>query len=297
MTTTTFEAAGAAQVRLLEAERRLALAEGHLQAGGNGLLDALSEAAWAHERAGTVSFWLRIAEDLPEGQPLAQRGVRDAARDALTTSGEEVAYVRAVFATRGIQVDLGEPEARLLEAEEAFDRGFHSAAMFTAIEAGVRASVLLEIVGYPAGLPEAKFEQKRAQAALAIQAARERGIEPFLAQSQYEFGLSLEAPADRLAFLGLSRVSANLAGLPGLFAEPRAAQSRFVGEAPSLGVAPTWVAAAFAVGLALGAGTGLLALMPRDEKDAPQVVENEAPPSPWPPSETGPPPEPPSPPR
>ena len=284
LTTTTFEAVGAAQVRLVEAESRLALAEAHLDQGTAGVLDALAEAAWAHERAGTATFWLRIAERLPEGEPLSRQGVRDAARDALTTSGEEVAYVRAVFQTRGIPVDVGEPERRLREAEAAFDRGFHSAAMLTAIEASVRASVLLEVTGYPGGVPEAKLEQKREQAALAIQAARERGVEPFLAQSQYEFGLSLENPADRLAFLGLARVSANLAGLPGLFAEPRAAQSRFVGDAPSLGVAPTWVAAAFAVGLALGAGTGLVALMPRDDEDDAPAPPEEADAGPaWPP--------------
>ncbi|HWH08296.1 MAG TPA: hypothetical protein VNX21_03785, partial [Candidatus Thermoplasmatota archaeon] len=94
--------------------------------------------------------------------------------------------------------------------------------------------------------------------------ARERGVEPLLAQSEYEFALSLEQPMERLTFLGLARVTANLAGLPGLFeASTRQVETRFQGPVPSLGVPPAWLAAAFAVGLALGAGLGLSAMLPR----------------------------------
>ena len=271
LTTTRFEALGAAQTRILEAEAHLHEAEDR-QRAGNGF-DTISSAAWAYERAATAAFWLRIAEALPGGAPITRTGVAEAARETLTTSGEEVAYVGAVFQTRRIGADLSSAQARLAEAEAAYERGYHSAAMFTAIEAGVRASVLLELTGYPGGVPAAKYDQKRDEAARAIQAARERGVEPLLAQSQYEFGVSLEPATpelarDKLVYLGMSRVSANLAGLGGTFDQPpHAVESRFVGLPPSRLVAPAYVAAAFAVGLALGAGCGLAALMPRDEED------------------------------
>ena len=284
-----FEAVGAAQVRLVEAEERLAAARA-LAANATtaaAVLDAVYEASYAAARAETATWWLGLARDVPPGEPVPEDALAQAARDTLTTSAEEIAYVEAVLRSAGVPDALVQSRAQLAAAEAALERGLAAAAMLDAMEASVRASVLLEVAGFGGVLPASKLETKRVEAARAIQGARERGVEPFLAQSAYEFGLSLSDtdPFEALVFLGYARVTANLAGLPNLFGgdDARGLQTRFNANAAPPGVAPVYVAAAFAVGLALGVGAGLTALMPRDEDaadgaDAGARVEWTAPP-------------------
>lgn len=262
--TNSFETVGAAQVRLMEAEDRLAQAEqlaAQPRSAGD-LLTAIYESSYAAERARTATWWLKLNEGFPKGAPVEEDALAETARDTITTSTEEIAYVEAVFSGAGASGVLAESRGLLEDANAAMERGFYAAAMLDALEASVRASVLLEIAGFGGNVPESKFEVAEENAARAIQGARARGVESLLAQSAYEFGSSLENPADRLTFLGVARVTGNLAGLPGLFAEARAPESRFQGIAPTYRVGVAYVAVAFAVGIALGVGAGLAALMP-----------------------------------
>ncbi|HEX2021542.1 MAG TPA: hypothetical protein VHH36_02445, partial [Candidatus Thermoplasmatota archaeon] len=107
---------------------------------------------------------------------------------------------------------------------------------------------------------------------------RGRGHEPLLAQSVYEYSFAQQNPLQRLTYLGMARVTANLAGLPGLLGAPTPVETRFQGL-PAITVPAAWVAAAFAVGLAMGAGIGLTALLPRDEEGEEPVPPQGAPPA------------------
>ncbi|HET6404114.1 MAG TPA: S16 family serine protease [Candidatus Thermoplasmatota archaeon] len=267
--TNSFEAIAAAQVRLVEAERRLGDAGALVRQprGPQDLFDAIYQAAYAAQRAETAAWWLQLTEGFPRGRPVETEALRETARETITTSTEEVAYVEAVFANAGATGALARSRELLRDANDAMARGFYAAAMLAALEASVRASVALEIAGFGGNVPDSKFETAKTVAARAIQGARARGVESLLAQSAYEFGLSLEADAERLSFLGLARVTANLAGLPGLFDEARPPQSRFQGLAGSPRVDAVYVAAAFAVGIALGVGSGLAAMMPRKPEE------------------------------
>lgn len=277
--TGTLESLGAAQVRLLEAEERLAVADGLMRNATTtaDVFDALYQASYASERARTGGWWLRLSEGFPAGAPIAREGLEGMARDTITTSTEEVAYVEAVLSGAAQGGQLREPREKLAEAEKAMARGYHAAAILEALEASVRAGILLEVLGFQGAIPETKLDIARIEAARAIQGARERGVESFLAQSAYEFALSLEDPQERLAFLGLARVAGNIAGVPGLFGGTRPLESRFQGVPAVIGVSPLFVAAAFAVGLALGAGAGMTALMPRREEDEPAGAAAEEP--------------------
>lgn len=270
-TSAQFETVGSAQVRLLEAERRLELAA-TLQAEAadiNTALNAVYEAAYAVERARTATWWLGLEQGSPPGPSLVGADLEQAAQEAVTVAQESVAYVDAVLAeSMGPGVASG-ATAVVEQAKSALERGFAPAAVLLAHEAEVRAASVLEAGAYGGAVPEAKFEAARVAAARAIAEARARGVEPLLAQSQYEFGLTLQAPQERLSFLGLARVSANLAGRPDALdaGKPAALETRFQ-ELPRFpGAPPAWIPAAFAVGLALGVGAGLTALMPRERKD------------------------------
>lgn len=265
--TSAFDFVAAAQVRLLDAEARLDAAR--QQADANDASSAVASAAFAGERAATAQWWLRLGGNVEPGAAVDPEGLADAARDAITTSTEEIAYVEAVLSSAGVGVGpvLDGARAQLDQAENAMARGFVPAAMLNALEAQVRASDVLLLASFSGTIPPARLEAARVGAARAIQAARERGVEPLLAESEYEFALSLEDASERLTFLGLARVTANLAGLPGLFgASHREVLTRFQGPLPDVGVPAPWVAGTFALGLALGVGMGLAAMLPRDAK-------------------------------
>ena len=276
--TNSFEAVGAAQSRLMEAEARLALGESLLveAASPRALFDALYNASYAAERAETAEWWLLLSEGFPRGEPVDAAALEETARDIITTSTEEIAYVEAVFRGAGATGVLTRSRELLDDADAAMERGFYAAAMLHALEASVRASVALEIAGFGGSVPASKFDVAQQNAARAIQGARARGVESLLAQSAYEFGLSLEDPAEQLTFLGVARVTGNLAGLPGLFSEARAPESRFQGIAPTARVDVVFLAVAFAVGIALGVGTGLAAMMP-GKTEAQREAEERAP--------------------
>lgn len=265
--TARFESAGAAQDRLLQAEASLAEAEeSAAQPGIGAALAAVEAASFAAERASTAVWWLGLGENLPPGESVSEAELASAARDTLTTSEELIAYAAAVLRDVGT-APLANARDRLAAAQLAEERGYHAGAMLMALEAEVRASAILQIAGFGGRLPDEKLESARLAAARAIQEARERGAEPLLAQSVYEFSFAQEDDVERLSYLGMARVSANLAGLPGLFAPVQPAQSRFQGIPEVPGIPASWVAASFAVGIAMGAGVGLAALAPRDDEE------------------------------
>lgn len=265
-----FEPGGAAQVRLLEAESRLELAR-NLSANATSatdVFDSLYQASYAAERASTARWWLQLGRGFEPGAPIDPRGLAEMARDEMTASREEVAYVEAVFGEAQVGASLTDARAKLDEADTAFERGYYAAAMLNALEASIDASAILEAAGFRGQIPAQKVESARLAAARAIEGARARGVEPFLAESEYEFGLAQTDTGVQLRFFGLARVSANLAGLPGAFgsAPAKTSTTRFQGFAEAY-APPAWIVAAFAVGIALGVGLGLLALLPKDGAD------------------------------
>jgi len=263
LTTTNLEAVGAAQTRVLEAETRLVAAAEALAAGRTS--DAVYEFAYASERAATATWWLSLGDGFAAGQAITADGLDGAARDAITTSREQIAYVAAVLREVDTTFALQLARDTLASAETALERDYVAAALLDALEAGVRASVTLEAFTYNGAVPEARFESARIEAARAIQGARDRGVESLLAQSAYEFGLSLQDPVEELVFLGTARVVGNLAGLTGLFGSVSPVETRFQAIPNVIGVPANLVAAGFAAGIALGVAMGLLALARDDE--------------------------------
>lgn len=281
-----FESVGAAQIRLIEAESRLAMSKA-LTMNGTDLAGAVYESAYASERSLTATWWLKLGGDAPTGKPVQPAALEQAARDAITASDETIAYVDAVFAQSSVSKSVGSalaPARRTLdEANAAQERGFSAAAMLNALDAQVRASNVLLLASF-GNIPAQRVEQSRVNAARAIQEARGRGVEPLLAESEYEFGLSQADSTEQQNFLGLARVTANLAGLPDLFGAPRSeSASRFQGLPRSIGVEPAWVAGGFAVGMALGVGLGLTAMTgERKRKREAQATQERWPPPPPP---------------
>jgi uncharacterized protein len=262
--TSAFETTGAAQVRVLEAQ-------GYLDDARSGIenrsdpASVVYDLAWAVERANTATWWLKLGADAPPGKPVNETALDNAANDDITSSEETVAYVNAVFASASVGTSVAQAlqpaQQKLDEAQTAQEQGFHAAAILDALEAQVTASNVLILASF-GNIPDQRVEQARVEAARSIEEARGRGVEPILAESQYEFALSQPSNTDKANFFGTARVTANLAGLPDLLGTERstAVQTRFQGIPQQLGIDPTWIVATFAIGMALGVGLGLTAL-------------------------------------
>lgn len=268
-TTSDFESAGAAQVRIIEAEQRLAQASQSFQ-NGSDISGGIYEAAYAVERAQTATWWLQLGSDAQGASKVDVAGLDETARDAIATSTEEIAYVEAVFARASTGAALNVARQKLSAAESALDRGYYAAAILNAFEAQVRASNTLILASFGT-IPPERIEAARVEAARAIQSARARGAEPLLAASEYEFGGTLEDPVEQAAFYGLARLTANLAGISDAFAASESqATTRFQGIPASFAPDARLVVVILVVGVAVGSFFGILIGRAR-KRDAQEV--------------------------
>jgi uncharacterized protein len=289
------EGLGAAQERASEAEGAAADARRAYDTGDAGT--ALLMAAQARERSASVGWWLDIASKVSDpGQPLTEEQLNRTARDLLDTARESVTYAELILQESGGESTLlsgAGGAADLLERADAdVRRGFLPAAIFEALQAEVRASAALELAGSGEALQDAKLDRARERAAAAIVDARAGGLEPILAQSYFELAGDLADPENALAFYNTARSVAAL-GHSFFATDITPRESRFVGfdplRAPPQGglfVAAGGVAAVvtvFAVGLALGAGVAILAvLLLRPTPALPQAPPYAPPPPPAP---------------
>lgn len=289
------EALGAAQERATEAEQAAANARRLYQQGS---AEALGWAATARERSASVGWWLDIASRAPgDGGALDEAVLNRTARDLVDTARESVVYAQVLLQEEGIVApDLlagaGGATELLSRAEEDLARGFYPAAVFEALGAEVRASAALELAGQGAALVDAKLARARERAAEAIVQARQDGLEPVLAQSYFEFAGDLADNDNALAFYNSARAVARLGhNFFAPSAEPRA--SRFIGFAPLQGPvgAPSLLVAAggaavvlsvLLLGLLLGAGLGIFAVVRTRSAPRPPVAPLPPPPSPPP---------------
>lgn len=157
--------------------------------------DAIGQAAYAYERAKTAVFWADLGERFAGGGEVISRDVvKTTARDYLDESSLIVTYIESMYGN----VAGGDLSQSIQEAEGYYDDGKYSAALFTAMEARVRAQVFLDTLGIDnqTVLREKLTGMKEGGAKVAIATAQEGGIIPVLAMAYYEFAESYEQSAD-----------------------------------------------------------------------------------------------------
>ena len=178
---------GAAQKRVSEANSYLLEALDDYNKGG--YLTALYEIAFAIERSDSIGWWLGISSDFDDTgwsnttklETLATEYIEDA-RQSITYSGV-------------ILSEVGQSSSGLLSAEsllessqDNLDDGYPAAALFEALEALVKANLVIENIDDDA---EGKINRSRESAGNSISKSRNMGIEPVLAVSYYEYAESL----------------------------------------------------------------------------------------------------------
>lgn len=203
-----WQALAAAQQRAAEAEERSEMAS-RICAGAV-LLPCVEAVAYARERADTVQWWLDIGARLASAEPITDERQREWAIEAVAEAEQFLTYVRSTLGgSGGSATVLASAEAVLARARRDIADGLFAAAVYDAMDAQVRAGLTLEIMVFDDGIPPARVERSRSEAARSISLARHAGIEPVLAASQFEFAENLSAPAERLAFYDMARVVAS----------------------------------------------------------------------------------------
>jgi uncharacterized protein len=213
---------GAGQARAIEAKTHLDDARNALQQ--QSARTALFQAAWAIERAGTVSWWLELGTAIGPGPdlPVTTQALAD---EFVNLASEVVVYSGSVL---GNQQGPDRTRERLDQAKQHQNRGFHAAAVTEALKAQVLAQMAIEVREDEPD-PE-KVNQSRRQAELAIQRARGAGVEPVFPIAQFEFATTAPQASVALEFYRTANVLAGLSEI--LTGNPTEPTSRFIDPAP-----------------------------------------------------------------
>ncbi|NJE43268.1 S16 family serine protease [Thermococcus sp. GR6] len=184
--TTMLQAVAAAEERVEQAKSILDEAWKYYYS--NDYWNAVGDAAFAYERAKTAVFWARLGERFAGGDVISREVVKAVARDYIDESNLIVTYIESMYGTVG-----GDLSQSIVQAEQYYEDGKYSAALFTAMEARVQAQVFLDTLGIDnQTVLLDKLKRMKEDAKVAIALAQSQGITPVLAIAYYEFAESYE---------------------------------------------------------------------------------------------------------
>jgi len=193
---------GAAEIRIVMAERML---DGARETDSTDQF--IFTLASASNRAETVTWWLSLANS---NHHTSDDILKSRAGWYLGMSSSVVTYSRTVIGEtggyHGVSFILNDAEEARERAQIEFDRGYYSGAIFDSLFATVQASTAISLMG--AANIETKISRSAEAARIAIEDARNTGIEPVLAVSAYEFADSLESPSQKIIEYNYARVAA-----------------------------------------------------------------------------------------
>ncbi len=187
---TMLQAVAAAEERVEQAKGLLEEAWKYYYSGD--YWDAVGDAAYAYERAKTAEFWAKLGERFASGEEISREAVKTTARDYIDESNLIVTYIESMYGNVG-----GDLSGNILQAEQYYEDGKYSAALFTAMEARVQAQVFLDTLGIEnQSVLMDKLKAMREDAKTAIGMAQGNGVTPILAMAYYEFAESYEKSAE-----------------------------------------------------------------------------------------------------
>ncbi|MFA4661831.1 S16 family serine protease [Pyrococcus kukulkanii] len=155
--------------------------------------DAVSNAAYAYERAKTAKLWAELGERYARGEVISREAIKRAARNQLDNARLIVTYITSMFGQQNLQDLIN----TLNKGEQYYEDGKYSAALFSAMEARIRGEVILDTIGIDnVSVLKDKLNMMKEEAKTAIGLAEEGGTVPLLSMAYYEFAESYEAKGD-----------------------------------------------------------------------------------------------------
>lgn len=184
------EAVGAAESRITAARARLDDAK-ELEDPE----EKIFSLAFAHERARTAQWWLTLST--PDGRAIPEAILKDRAGWYLSQAQSINTYTLALISESGGHPEItGSGRESLENAQVQMKRGYYSGVIFDSLQATVRSSTTIGLLGTVDA--SKKIEQSATAAKAAINEARLVGIEPTLAVSAYEYGETLTNTFDQV---------------------------------------------------------------------------------------------------
>lgn len=216
---------GAAQKRASDAEAYLS--DANSSYNNNDYLSALYKIAYALQRSESVEWWIGICTPFNDTGEINSEELDTLAGEYIDDAQQAVVYSNVILQ------EMGESSSYLIDAEDLLetakddrDKGYHAAALFQALESLVKANLALELVDDNV---EEKIERARESASASISESRNRGIEPVLAVSYYEYAQSLVNESLLDSAIVYYKYSDIIAGALGFASVCGGESSRYVG--------------------------------------------------------------------
>ena len=192
--------------------------------------------AFAIQRSESVTWWLRIVSYFNDTGSINSSELEVLAEEYISDAQQSITYSDVIVQEMGASSSyIADAEYLLAAAQDNYDNGYPAAALFEALEALVKANLALELV---AGNSADKLQRAKESASASITESRQRGIEPVLAVSYYEYAQSLENESSFNDAIVYYKYSDFVAGILGLTMSCSGQTSRYVGipevEQPSL---------------------------------------------------------------
>ena len=216
---------GAAQARVSEAYGYLSEAQSSYQSSD--YLNALYQAAFCIQRSDSAGWWVNITAQFNDTGTINASVLEDLAEEYINDAQQSITYSSVIVQEMGASSShINTAEALLSSAQDNLDEGYPAAAIFEALESLVHANLALELVD---GTSQDKVDRAQQSASASITESRQRGVEPVLAVSYYEYAQSLaneSAIEDALVYY---KYSDFIAGVLELSTSCEGQRSRYVG--------------------------------------------------------------------
>jgi len=179
---------GAAQQRSSEAASYLAAANNSIANGD--VLTGLYNLAFAHQRSDSIHWWLTIDASFNDTGKINSTDLSALAIEYIDDAQQSIAYSQILLQEMGeTSPYLQDAQTDLQTAQTENENNHSAAALFASFEALTKANLAIELVD---GLTTAKLQRAEGRANAAITESRNRGVEPVLAVSYYEYAESLQ---------------------------------------------------------------------------------------------------------
>jgi uncharacterized protein len=252
---------GAAQQRATEATTYLNAANTSRTQGD--ILTAIYDLAFAHQRTDSIHWWLTIQASFNDTGTINQTDINTMAEDYIDNAQQAIAYSQILLQEMGQTSPLlTEAQNDLTTAQQENTDNHSAAALFASFEALTKANLAIELVD---GLTTAKLTRAQHNANAHITQSRNRGIEPVLAVSYYEYAQSLQNESQNNSAIIYYKYSDLIAGALQLTTPTTTQTSRYIGIPPTttqpwtpLPATIQFYAITTVIGLLAGLGIGLL---------------------------------------
>ena len=185
--TTMLQAVAASEERIEQAKSLLKDAWSDYYKGD--YWNAVSNAAFAYERAQTAKFWAKLGERYAKGDVIDRNVIKETARAYLDNARLVVTYITSMFGESLMQGLVDE----LNKGEQYYEDEKYSAALFSAMEARIRAEVILDTLGIDnETVLMDKLQHMKEDAKTAIAIAQSKGVYTILGMAYYDFAQSYE---------------------------------------------------------------------------------------------------------